>query len=304
MRESRGSGDASVRRFAIEEAVRDAIARFPDALDDDERRELADELFWYVSERIDPDEFDVQGAAEDLLAAFPEVEVADAAEVPTPRILGVPVGASHPGVPRTASRLWDPRSDRIFVPRVFGIGWDLNFGALAVKLGLVKPDAEDEPFAFVPDAIMRAGLALPVLLTLMQIVFLGVFAPRLPSMLPVHFSLDGTPDRWGSFWEAFALPLVFSVGSTAYAIRSFQLRREPIGLAVSTAFASLFTVLGLGITLSVLLSVSPVQMGGRVVLFATLGASVVVPLMYLVSLSWIGERHERAASLDHKEDAC
>lgn len=34
--------------------------------------------------------------------------------------------------------LWNPEDDRVFPPKYFGIGWDLNFHALFKKSGLVK----------------------------------------------------------------------------------------------------------------------------------------------------------------------
>jgi len=33
---------------------------------------------------------------------------------------------------------WNPKDDRLFPPKTFGIGWSINFHALAKKLGLVK----------------------------------------------------------------------------------------------------------------------------------------------------------------------
>lgn len=37
-------------------------------------------------------------------------------------------------------RVFDPESPRLFVPRSFGWGWELNLGAVAAKLGLIRPD--------------------------------------------------------------------------------------------------------------------------------------------------------------------
>ena len=33
---------------------------------------------------------------------------------------------------------WNSKDDRIFLPKYFGIGWDLNLRALLKKTGLVK----------------------------------------------------------------------------------------------------------------------------------------------------------------------
>jgi len=40
--------------------------------------------------------------------------------------------------------LWNQDDDRIFPPKYFGIGWDLNFHALIKKTGLIKPTAKPE----------------------------------------------------------------------------------------------------------------------------------------------------------------
>ena len=59
-------------------------------------------------------------------------------------IAGVlPYDFSAPTPGKIRSRLWDPHSERVIGPHLFGIGWSPNFGALAVRLGLIEPDAED-----------------------------------------------------------------------------------------------------------------------------------------------------------------
>jgi uncharacterized protein DUF5808 len=48
----------------------------------------------------------------------------------TGRFLGVPYDLRRPTVARTKSRLWNPDEPRLFVPKVFGWGWDVNFARL------------------------------------------------------------------------------------------------------------------------------------------------------------------------------
>lgn len=36
------------------------------------------------------------------------------------------------------SNFWNPEDDRVFPPKHFGIGWDINFHALLKKTRLVK----------------------------------------------------------------------------------------------------------------------------------------------------------------------
>jgi hypothetical protein len=44
---------------------------------------------------------------------------------------------------KMARNLWNPDDDRIFPPRVFGIGWDVNFHALWRRFGLIPPPRND-----------------------------------------------------------------------------------------------------------------------------------------------------------------
>ncbi|MDE1536323.1 MULTISPECIES: DUF5808 domain-containing protein [Actinotignum] len=59
-------------------------------------------------------------------------------EVPT--IFGIPASLEALRSREARSRWFEPENPRIFVPRSFGIGWDINMGALAVRLGMIRPD--------------------------------------------------------------------------------------------------------------------------------------------------------------------
>jgi uncharacterized membrane protein len=48
----------------------------------------------------------------------------------TGTFLGIPYDWRRPTVARTKSRLWNPSEPRLFVPRAFGMGWDINFARL------------------------------------------------------------------------------------------------------------------------------------------------------------------------------
>jgi uncharacterized membrane protein len=45
-------------------------------------------------------------------------------------ILGIPFDWRRPTTARAKHRLWNPDEPRLFVPRVFGLGWDINFARL------------------------------------------------------------------------------------------------------------------------------------------------------------------------------
>lgn len=65
--------------------------------------------------------------------------------------------------PDAREQWWDPADPRIFVPRAIGIGWDINLGAVAVKLGWIRPDDfDDDVLGAIPPQFaqgMRAALA-------------------------------------------------------------------------------------------------------------------------------------------------
>ena len=48
----------------------------------------------------------------------------------TGKFLGMPYDVRRPTVERAKSRLWNPDEPRLFVPKVFGWGWDVNFARL------------------------------------------------------------------------------------------------------------------------------------------------------------------------------
>jgi uncharacterized membrane protein len=48
----------------------------------------------------------------------------------TGKVLGVPYDWRRPTIARVKSRLWNPAEPRLFVPRAFGMGWDVNFARL------------------------------------------------------------------------------------------------------------------------------------------------------------------------------
>jgi uncharacterized membrane protein len=47
------------------------------------------------------------------------------------RILGfVPYDFRPPTLKRARKRWWNPQDSRVLTPRMFGVGWDVNFGRL------------------------------------------------------------------------------------------------------------------------------------------------------------------------------
>ena len=83
---------------------------------------------------------------------------------PAPRVLGVPVALSPRGLSERAARSFSP-ADPVLVPRAYGVGWDLNLGALAVRAGLAHPDDLDDDLSLGPAQSAALSVA-PALLAL------------------------------------------------------------------------------------------------------------------------------------------
>ena len=76
----------------------------------------------------------------------------------------VPYDFTLPTPEKIRGRLWNPYSDKLFGPHLFGAGWAPNFGAMAVKLGVIEPDAEDDPMNTFPGEAWAAAAILPSVL--------------------------------------------------------------------------------------------------------------------------------------------
>lgn len=80
------------------------------------------------------------------------------------------------------SRIWNPEDPRVLQPHLLGIGWSVNFGALAVRLGLIRPDDEDvDTLSSIPAPVIRVISAVPAVLTVAQAVTLVSQWDELPA---------------------------------------------------------------------------------------------------------------------------
>ncbi|MGC4943520.1 DUF5808 domain-containing protein [Kribbella sp. DT2] len=57
----------------------------------------------------------------------------------TGKFLGVPYDWRRPTWERAKARMWNPDEPRIFTPRSYGWGWDLNFARLFGRGGKDGP---------------------------------------------------------------------------------------------------------------------------------------------------------------------
>ena len=147
---------------------------------------------------------------------------------------------------RIAGTWWNPADQRLFLPRAVGLGWDLNFGALAVRLGLIEPDSEAVPFASTPDAAFKVAAALPIALAGATVLHYLVRGRSLPERLPSHWDAAGAPDRWTTKGRAAAADLATTVVPAAvagWAAWSQRPRPNRAGaIAGATAIASVGAV--------------------------------------------------------------
>ena len=158
------------------------------------------------------------------------------------KILGIPYDVRIPTAQRIAERLWNPRDPRLLMPRVFGMGWDVNFGAVAVRLHLIEPDSEDVPFTSTPNSAFLAALAVPVALTSAMLISYLALRGVLPARLPSHWNIYGVAD---DFWDhtAFGMLFLLALLPTLWAAWSVLRHRAPLLRGATLGLAGLFAAL-------------------------------------------------------------
>ena len=166
---------------------------------------------------------------------------------PQGRFLGMPYDLRVPTTRRVTARWWSPADTRIIVPRVFGMGWTVNFGAVAVQLGLIEPDAEDVPFASVPESACFAMLLVPVGLTAAIAGSYLALRSRLPEALPSHWGVSGTVDAYSSQLSMFAWLLAMAAVPTVAALWAVASRRPGPTRAVLIGGATFLSALAAGV---------------------------------------------------------
>lgn len=150
---------------------------------------------------------------------------------------------------RIADTWWRPSDPRLFLPRAVGLGWDLNAGALAVRLGLIEPDAEAVPFNSTPDAAFRAAAALPVLLAGATTLHYLIRGRTLPPRLASHWDVAGRPDRWVSKRRAAVTDIAVTAGAAGLAGWAALADRPGPTRAGALAGATFAGALGASITM-------------------------------------------------------
>lgn len=154
---------------------------------------------------------------------------------------------------RIAGTLWNPADERLFLPRAIGWGWDLNFGAVAVRLGLIEPDAEAVPFTSTPKSAFRVAAVVPLGLAAATALHYLVRGRSLPARLPSHWGVSGQPDRWVSKRAAGVIDVGTTLAAAAVAGWAATATRPTASRTGALAAATLMG--GLGATTTVLRTV-------------------------------------------------
>jgi hypothetical protein len=245
------------------------------------------------------------GTTEALVAAYLDASPDDDSDgllpddVPpagTGRLLGAPYDlriAKSSG--RYASRSWNPLDRRVVVPKAVGIGWTINFGALAVRTHLVSPDDEDIPFGAVPPRIVVATLAAPLAALATFVVLAALSWADLPAQVPMHWAISGHADGYGSRGTYLGFLSVLAVVPVAEAVWIHLRRRQPFTRVAASALSLSFTTLALALLCQALFTLD----GGTWVWPTCVGLvfMLVLPFALLVVVSRIGRAAEQRRDL-------
>lgn len=283
-------------------AVRDALSDVPALEREDALAELESLL------RADAERRGEQAAIEALgwphtYAKSIRMALTGDDEGPQPqgRILGVPYDFRGATTQRLSERIWNPADPRVFMPRLFGVGWTVNFGALAVKLGLLRPDdAGEEAYDRVPRAAVAGALAVPAVLAVAALVVVAVSWTALPAEVPVHWGTAGAPDDWAPKPVAFGGLLALTVLPVAVTYARILRRDATTRTRVLAASAvGLLAALGLGI---VVLTIADAHGGASGLLVAPIILiAVVVAFLLLYVPMRLGMRAEWRESLGREK---
>ena len=207
------------------------------------RAELRAELSAHLCERLAPDAS--RAEVEQVVAGLGSDDRGG-----RPRA-GWPSGLRPRGVfDRIADTWWRPSDPRLLLPRAIGLGWDVNLGAVAVRLKLIEPDAEAVPFASTPDAAFRVAAVVPVVMAGATVLHYLVRGRSLPPRLASHWDAAGRPDRWVPKGRAALVDIALTAGGAVLAGWAFAADRPGPTRAGALAGATMAGSLGAGIAVA------------------------------------------------------
>lgn len=172
-----------------------------------------------------------------LLEALLEEPPADNARW---RILGFPVETRGPLSAEVRSRTWDPANPRLFVPRLLGIGWSLNLGAVAVRMGLIRQDdIDDDVLTCIPKRDLRLAQVVPMVIAGATATALALTWRTLPPNVASGFGIDGIPRGEASRWTLTGA-VALGVGPALWAQPSdLPIEDRLVRSAIATSLATI-----------------------------------------------------------------
>jgi hypothetical protein len=213
----------------------DQVAAELGSLSTEQRRAALDDLRAALADGATEEEL---GSPHDYAATVLDAYATDE-EGESPTVFGVPWETGGPTDPAVRSRIWNPADPRVLVPRMFGLGWTVNLGAVAVQLGLMRPDDWDDESLDTVDPELLAVLRYAPVVWAAAAVALSVRTWRRGVPVPTHWGRGGTPDRWSSPPAALvpaAIATGFALWGTRRATGDDRMIRPALGSA-GAAFA-------------------------------------------------------------------
>lgn len=219
-----------------------SVAQVPASYRGVVRDEMLSAMCAAVDADMTPEQF--AGAVERIAPFVVEDDGADGAPAGgrDPRVgrwCGIPYDFRPPTGERVRQSMWNPADPRLLMPRAFGAGWDLNLGAIAVRLGFIEPDAEDVPFAEVPQQCFTLAAGLPFALTGAVVAHYAIRGRALPERLPNHWGPAGEPDAWVARRTAACTDIAVSLGASALAATTLRPARPGAERAGRLALAGM-----------------------------------------------------------------
>lgn len=195
----------------------------------------------------------------------------DSSKQPQGTFLGMPYDFRGLGNREVRSRIWDPQDPRILQPRLFGLGWTINLGALAVKLGWIRPDDIDaDVLAAIPSFAMTTAKAVPAVLATGTALTLAAGWRELPDTVSLNYRLGGEPRGRQYAKNSIVVMPVLGVGLAVLPFLPMIAKDREDALRVSS-ISSLVGAAALGTTASVVAEARGIQRPG---LFATAALKV------------------------------
>jgi hypothetical protein len=198
-------------------------------------------------------------------------------------VLGIPYDFRPTG--GAGSTLWSAAEVSALPVKSWGVGTGLNLGALAVRLGLVEPDDDDDrTWAAVPRSAVLALPGMAVSAAVTAVMTTVTAWSRLPDRVPTHWGVDGAPDRWAPAVWAVAVLLGAVLLAAAWAVGAMiRQRRRPRRAVGASALASLIAWSGTVTLLAALVMPGYGLPLGVLGLLAILALTAVVPGLVLRS---------------------